>query len=202
MNDVEQIIGDVTLRYVPTHEMFLLISIIIPAIFLLFSVGYTIFVIGEFKEKNKNIPKLLILTIAKVFLIGIIFYNMMNIILQNEFYQKASIIVYWLLMNYGIFVIIESLVVNMQLNKATYVDDKNNEIQEVNDNILKKKYQIINMKNNILFGFGIFIKVMILILSVITLFNGINIFSTLLTICFIFYIYMKIEFMKYIRQLK
>lgn len=195
MNIIGHIFGNFTFKYVPTHEMFLLFSVIIPAIFLLYTLGHTIFVIGEFKEKNKNIPKLLILTMAKVFLIGIIFYNMMNIILQNDFNQNTNFLINSILFCYGLFIIIETLVVNLQLNKTTDFD-KN---QKINDETLKIKFRDINKKNIILFGFGATLKIIILILSIIVLFNSIDVFSTLLTICFVFYVYMKIEFLKYIK---
>lgn len=195
MNIIGHIFGNFTFKYVPTHEMFLLFSVIIPAIFLLYTLGHTIFVIGEFKEKNKNIPKLLILTMAKVFLIGIIFYNMMNIILQNDFNENTNFLINSILFCYGLFIIIETLVVNLQLNKTTDFD-KN---QKINDETLKIKFRDINKKNIILFGFGAILKIIILILSIIELFNSINVFSTLLTICFVFYVYMKIEFLKYIK---
>lgn len=196
MNIIGHIFGNFTFKYVPTHEMFLLFSVIIPAIFLLYTLGHTIFVIGEFKEKNKNIPKLLILTITKVFLIGIIFYNIMNIILQNNFNQNTNFLINSILFCYGLFIIIETLVVNLQLNKTTNFDEK----QKINDETLKIKFRDINKKNIILFGFGVILKITILILSIIGLFNSIDVFSTLLTICFIFYVYMKIEFLKYIKS--
>lgn len=195
MNIIGHIFGNFTFKYIPTHEMFLLFSVIIPAIFLLYTLGHTIFVIGEFKEKNKNIPKLLILTIAKVFLIGIIFYNIMNIILQNDFNQNTNFLINSILFCYGLFIILETLVVNLQLNKTTNFDEK----QKINDETLKIKFRDINKKNIILFGFGAILKIIILILSIIGLFNSIDVFSTLLTICFIFYVYMKIEFLKYIK---
>lgn len=195
MNIIGHIFGNFTFKYVPTHEMFLLFSVIIPAIFLLYTLGHTIFVIGEFKEKNKNIPKLLILTMAKVFLIGIIFYNIMNIIIQNDFNQNTNFLINSILFCYGLFIIIETLVVNLQLNKTTNFDEK----QKINDETLKIKFRDINKKNIILFGFGAILKIIILILSIIELFNSINVFSTLLTICFAFYVYMKIEFLKYIK---
>lgn len=197
MNIIGHIFGNFTFKYVPTHEMFLLFSVIIPAIFLLYTLGHTIFVIGEFKEKNKNIPKLLILTMAKVFLIGIIFYNIMNIIIQNDFNQNTNFLINSILFCYGLFIIIETLVVNLQLNKTTNFD-KN---QKINDETLKIKYRDINKKNIILFGFGATLKIIILILSIIELFNSIDVFSTLLTICFVFYVYMKIEFLKYIKSI-
>lgn len=197
MNIIGHIFGNFTFKYVPTHEMFLLFSVIIPAIFLLYTLGHTIFVIGEFKEKNKNIPKLLILTMAKVFLIGIIFYNIMNIILQNDFNQNTNFLINSILFCYGLFIIIETLVVNLQLNKTTDFD-KN---QKINDETLKIKFRDINKKNIILFGFGAILKITILILSIIGLFNSIDVFSTLLTICFVFYVYMKIEFLKYIKSI-
>lgn len=197
MNIIGHIFGNFTFKYVPTHEMFLLFSVIIPAIFLLYTLGHTIFVIGEFKEKNKNIPKLLILTMAKVFLIGIIFYNIMNIIIQNDFNQNTNFLINSILFCYGLFIIIETLVVNLQLNKTTNFD-KN---QKINDETLKIKFRDINKKNIILFGFGAILKIIILILSIIELFNSINVFSTLLTICFVFYVYMKIEFLKYIKSI-
>lgn len=197
MNIIGHIFGNFTFKYVPTHEMFLLFSVIIPAIFLLYTLGHTIFVIGEFKEKNKNIPKLLILTMAKVFLIGIIFYNIMNIILQNDFNQNTNFLINSILFCYGLFIIIETLVVNLQLNKTTDFD-KN---QKINDETLKIKFRDINKKNIILFGFEATLKIIILILSIIELFNSINVFSTLLTICFVFYVYMKIEFLKYIKSI-
>lgn len=196
MNIIGHIFGNFTFKYVPTHEMFLLFSVIIPAIFLLYTLGHTIFVIGEFKEKNKNIPKLLILTMTKVFLIGIIFYNIMNIILQNNFNQNTNFLINSILFCYGLFIIIETLVVNLQLNKTTNFDEK----QKINDETLKIKFRDINKKNIILFGFGAILKITILILSIIGLFNSIDVFSTLLTICFIFYVYMKIEFLKYIKS--
>lgn len=196
MNIIGHIFGNFTFKYVPTHEMFLLFSVIIPAIFLLYTLGHTIFVIGEFKEKNKNIPKLLILTMTKVFLIGIIFYNIMNIILQNDFNQNTNFLINSILFCYGLFIIIETLVVNLQLNKTTNFDEK----QKINDETLKIKFRDINKKNIILFGFGAILKITILILSIIGLFNSIDVFSTLLTICFIFYVYMKIEFLKYIKS--
>lgn len=196
MNIIGHIFGNFTFKYVPTHEMFLLFSVIIPAIFLLYTLGHTIFVIGEFKEKNKNIPKLLILTMTKVFLIGIIFYNIMNIILQNNFNQNTNFLINSILFCYGLFIIIETLVVNLQLNKTTNFDEK----QKINDETLKIKFRDINKKNIILFGFGATLKIIILILSIIGLFNSIDVFSTLLTICFIFYVYMKIEFLKYIKS--
>lgn len=195
MNIIGHIFGNFTFKYVPTHEMFLLFSVIIPAIFLLYTLGHTIFVIGEFKEKNKNIPKLLILTMAKVFLIGIIFYNIMNIILQNDFNENTNFLINSILFCYGLFIILETLVVNLQLNKTTNFDEK----QKINDETLKIKFRDINKKNIILFGFGAILKIIILILSIIELFNSINVFSTLLTICFVFYVYMKIEFLKYIK---
>lgn len=195
MNIIGHIFGNFTFKYVPTHEMFLLFSVIIPAIFLLYTLGHTIFVIGEFKEKNKNIPKLLILTMTKVFLIGIIFYNIMNIILQNDFNENTNFLINSILFCYGLFIILETLVVNLQLNKTTNFDEK----QKINDETLKIKFRDINKKNIILFGFGAILKIIILILSIIELFNSINVFSTLLTICFVFYIYMKIEFLKYIK---
>lgn len=195
MNIIGYIFGNFTFKYVPTHEMFLLFSVIIPAIFLLYTLGHTIFVIGEFKEKNKNIPKLLILTITKVFLIWIIFYNIMNIILQNDFNENTNFLINSILFCYGLFIILETLVVNLQLNKTTNFDEK----QKINDETLKIKFRDINKKNIILFGFGAILKIIILILSIIELFNSINIFSTLLTICFVFYVYMKIEFLKYIK---
>lgn len=195
MNIIGYIFGNFTFKYVPTHEMFLLFSVIIPAIFLLYTLGHTIFVIGEFKEKNKNIPKLLILTMTKVFLIGIIFYNIMNIILQNDFNENTNFLINSILFCYGLFIILETLVVNLQLNKTTNFDEK----QKINDEILKIKFRDINKKNIILFGFGAILKIIILILSIIELFNSINVFSTLLTICFVFYVYMKIEFLKYIK---
>lgn len=197
MNIIGHIFGNFTFKYVPTHEMFLLFSVIIPAIFLLYTLGHTIFVIGEFKEKNKNIPKLLILTMAKVFLIGIIFYNIMNIIIQNDFNQNTNFLINSILFCYGLFIIIETLVVNLQLNKTTDFD-KN---QKINDETLKIKFRDINNKNIILFGFGATLKIIILILSIIVLFNSIDVFSTLLTICFVFYVYMKIEFLKYIKSI-
>ena len=197
MNIIGHIFGNFTFKYVPTHEMFLLFSVIISAIFLLYTLGHTIFVIGEFKEKNKNIPKLLILTMAKVFLIGIIFYNIMNIIIQNDFNQNTNFLINSILFCYGLFIIIETLVVNLQLNKTTNFD-KN---QKINDETLKIKYRDINRKNIILFGFGVTLKIIILILSIIELFNSIDVFSTLLTICFVFYVYMKIEFLKYIKSI-
>lgn len=197
MNIIGHIFGNFTFKYVPTHEMFLLFSVIIPAIFLLYTLGHTIFVIGEFKEKNKNIPKLLILTMAKVFLIGIIFYNIMNIIIQNDFNQNTNFLINSILFCYGLFIIIETLVVNLQLNKITNFDEK----QKINDEILKIKFRDINRKNIILFGFGATLKIIILILSIIELFNSIDVFSTLLTICFVFYVYMKIEFLKYIKSI-
>ena len=197
MNIIGHIFGNFTFKYVPTYEMFLLFSVIIPAIFLLYTLGHTIFVIGEFKEKNKNIPKLLILTMAKVFLIGIIFYNIMNIIIQNDFNQNTNFLINSILFCYGLFIIIETLVVNLQLNKTTNFD-KN---QKINDETLKIKYRDINRKNIILFGFGATLKIIILILSIIELFNSIDVFSTLLTICFVFYVYMKIEFLKYIKSI-
>lgn len=195
MNIIEHIFNNFTFKYVPTHEMFLLFSVIIPAIFLLYTLGHTIFVIGEFKEKNKNIPKLLILTMTKVFLIGIIFYNIMNIILQNDFNENTNFLINSILFCYGLFIILETLVVNLQLNKTTNFDEK----QKINDETLKIKFRDINKKNIILFGFGAILKIIILILSIIELFNSINVFSTLLTICFVFYVYMKIEFLKYIK---
>ena len=195
MNIIGHIFGNFTFKYVPTHEIFLLFSVIIPAIFLLYTLGHTIFVIGEFKEKNKNIPKLLILTMTKVFLIGIIFYNIMNIILQNDFNENTNFLINSILFCYGLFIILETLVVNLQLNKTTNFDEK----QKINDETLKIKFRDINKKNIILFGFGAILKIIILILSIIELFNSINVFSTLLTICFIFYVYMKIEFLKYIK---
>lgn len=195
MNIIGHIFGNFTFKYVPTHEMFLLFSVIIPAIFLLYTLGHTIFVIGEFKEKNKNIPKLLILTMTKVFLIGIIFYNIMNIILQNDFNENTNFLINSILFCYGLFIILETLVVNLQLNKTTNFDKK----QKINDETLKIKFRDINKKNIILFGFGAILKIIILILSIIELFNSINVFSTLLTICFVFYVYMKIEFLKYIK---
>lgn len=195
MNIIGHIFGNFTFKYVPTYEMFLLFSIIIPAIFLLYTLGHTIFVIGEFKEKNKNIPKLLILTMTKVFLIGIIFYNIMNIILQNDFNENTNFLINSILFCYGLFIILETLVVNLQLNKTTNFDEK----QKINDETLKIKFRDINKKNIILFGFGAILKIIILILSIIELFNSINVFSTLLTICFVFYVYMKIEFLKYIK---
>lgn len=195
MNIIGHIFDNFTFKYVPTHEMFLLFSVIIPAIFLLYTLGHTIFVIGEFKEKNKNIPKLLILTMTKVFLIGIIFYNIMNIILQNDFNENTNFLINSILFCYGLFIILETLVVNLQLNKTTNFDEK----QKINDEILKIKFRDINKKNIILFGFGAILKIIILILSIIELFNSINVFSTLLTICFVFYVYMKIEFLKYIK---
>lgn len=195
MNIIGHIFGNFTFKYVPTHEMFLLFSVIIPAIFLLYTLGHTIFVIGEFKEKNKNIPKLLILTMTKVFLIGIIFYNIMNIILQNDFNENTNFLINFILFCYGLFIILETLVVNLQLNKTTNFDEK----QKINDETLKIKFRDINKKNIILFGFGAILKIIILILSIIELFNSINVFSTLLTICFVFYVYMKIEFLKYIK---
>lgn len=195
MNIIGYIFGNFTFKYVPTHEIFLLFSVIIPAIFLLYTLGHTIFVIGEFKEKNKNIPKLLILTMTKVFLIGIIFYNIMNIILQNDFNENTNFLINSILFCYGLFIILETLVVNLQLNKTTNFDEK----QKINDETLKIKFRDINKKNIILFGFGAILKIIILILSIIELFNSINVFSTLLTICFVFYIYMKIEFLKYIK---
>lgn len=195
MNIIGHIFGNFTFKYVPTHEMFLLFSIIIPAIFLLYTLGHTIFVIGEFKEKNKNIPKLLILTMTKVFLIGIIFYNIMNIIIQNDFNENTNFLINSILFCYGLFIILETLVVNLQLNKTTNFDEK----QKINDETLKIKFRDINKKNIILFGFGAILKIIILILSIIELFNSINVFSTLLTICFVFYVYMKIEFLKYIK---
>lgn len=195
MNIIGHIFGNFTFKYVPTHEMFLLFSVIIPAIFLLYTLGHTIFVIGEFKEKNKNIPKLLILTMTKVFLIGIIFYNIMNIILQNDFNENTNFLINSILFCYGLFIILETLVVNLQLNKTTNFDEK----QKINDETLKIKFRDINKKNIILFGFGAILKIIILILSIIELFNSINVFSTLLTICFVFYVYMKIEFLKYIK---
>lgn len=195
MNIIGHIFGNFTFKYVPTHEMFLLFSVIIPAIFLLYALGHTIFVIGEFKEKNKNIPKLLILIMTKVFLIGIIFYNIMNIILQNDFNENTNFLINSILFCYGLFIILETLVVNLQLNKITNFDEK----QKINDETLKIKFRDINKKNIILFGFGAILKIIILILSIIELFNSINVFSTLLTICFVFYVYMKIEFLKYIK---
>lgn len=195
MNIIGHIFGNFIFKYVPTHEMFLLFSVIIPAIFLLYTLGHIIFVIGEFKEKNKNIPKLLILTMTKVFLIGIIFYNIMNIILQNDFNENTNFLINSILFCYGLFIILETLVVNLQLNKTTNFDEK----QKINDETLKIKFRDINKKNIILFGFGAILKIIILILSIIELFNSINVFSTLLTICFVFYVYMKIEFLKYIK---
>lgn len=195
MNIIWHIFGNFTFKYVLTYEMFLLFSVIIPAIFLLYTLGHTIFVIGEFKEKNKNIPKLLILTMTKVFLIGIIFYNIMNIILQNDFNENTNFLINSILFCYGLFIILETLVVNLQLNKTTNFDEK----QKINDETLKIKFRDINKKNIILFGFGAILKIIILILSIIELFNSINVFSTLLTICFVFYVYMKIEFLKYIK---
>lgn len=195
MNIIGYIFDNFTFKYVPTHEMFLLFSVIIPAIFLLYTLGHTIFVIGEFKEKNKNIPKLLILTMTKVFLIKIIFYNIMNIILQNDFNENTNFLINSILFCYGLFIILETLVVNLQLNKTTNFDEK----QKINDETLKIKFRDINKKNIILFGFGAILKIIILILSIIELFNSINVFSTLLTICFVFYVYMKIEFLKYIK---
>lgn len=195
MNIIGHIFGNFTFKYIPTHEMFLLFSVIIPAIFLLYTLGHTIFIIGEFKEKNKNIPKLLILTMTKVFLIGIIFYNIMNIILQNDFNENTNFLINSILFCYGLFIILETLVVNLQLNKTTNFDEK----QKINNETLKIKFRDINKKNIILFGFGAILKIIILILSIIELFNSINVFSTLLTICFIFYVYMKIEFLKYIK---
>lgn len=119
----------------------------------------------------------------------------MNIILQNDFNENTNFLINSILFCYGLFIILETLVVNLQLNKTTNFDEK----QKINDETLKIKFRDINKKNIILFGFGAILKIIILILSIIELFNSINVFSTLLTICFVFYVYMKIEFLKYIK---
>lgn len=196
MNNISQLFGNFTFNYMPTKEIFLIFSIIIPAIFLLFTLGHTIYIIGEFKEKNKHIPKLLILVMSKVFIISIILYDILNIQIQSKFDIHVNLLVNTILFFYGLFIIVELLTINLQLNKVTDF----NEIQEITDITLKEKFRKINSKNVMLFIAGFTLKIVILILSIIGLFTSIDIFSTLLTILFVFYIYMKIEFLKYVKS--
>lgn len=196
MNNISQLFGNFTFNYMPTKEIFLIFSIIIPAIFLLFTLGHTIYIIGEFKEKNKHIPKLLILVMSKVFIISIILYDILNIQIQSKFNIYSNLLVNTILFCYGLFIVVELLTINLQLNKVT--DFK--EIQNITDLTLKEKFKKINSKNVMLFIAGFTLKIIILILSIIGLFTSIDIFSTLLTILFVFYIYMKIEFLKYVKS--
>jgi len=122
-------------------ETIKIISLIIPSLIMLFTLGNLVFSLGEIHENKSNVPKILLLIFLKlviyVYLLNNLFYGL-------EFHNKLNTLLICFLSTYIIF---ETVFINRILFKVDKLFKKNN--------IIDNKFQV--LKTEIIYNF-IYIK--------------------------------------------
>lgn len=103
-------------QFLPAASIFYFISILLPIVLLLFTFGNIVYTVGELKERDIATPRVLLQLIFAAIAIFTIFYGCLNLILAKSslsFGVEAIV-----LMLYGLFISIESIIVNRMLFKV------------------------------------------------------------------------------------
>lgn len=187
---------DNSIMFMPISNIFYFFAAILPMIFILYTFAHMVYVIGEFKEENRTIPRILMYLIFKIVMTGFMFYSVMNIILSSTVMLNIINLNTIMLMIYGIYIIMETILLNKQLNRIIYKI-------KLSDNIKHTKKIMLDIycKNKVLLGFCMFLIMLILVLSVIEIIFDPKFYSLLLLIIFLFSTYSKITFIKYLKSI-
>jgi len=176
---------------------YLFAGIIVPIIFSLFTIGITIFTIGEFKEHKKKVPLIInLLTLKLVFFVIIILhtfhYYLHNFIPESFYFVSISL---------NFYIILEYL----QINKIFFTLRR----YITNDNPLDSSFLIylknnipILLKENLLYYvvlqiFGILIAIILLIITI----HSFSMFNLFLSIVYLFIYSIKFYLSKYLSTL-
>lgn len=88
-----------------------IVGIGIPVISLLAAVGILIYTIGEFKEQNHLIPKILLMTTLKILILATLCYTILDPIFTPNALNNQTIIAYGLLIFFELFITCRQLIV-------------------------------------------------------------------------------------------
>lgn len=175
----------------------------LPCLFLLFNLGTTVYIMGEYKENYLNIPKILKYILIKLITISILQVLILHCIFENKYsnnFTAISILI-------GIFVIIETyftqkLLINMYryLNKLMH---SGNYIFRCNSLQIYLRERTLSLlrKNHILISVIVALIGLLIGSLTINIFRHFSIFNLLLLISLLFIIIAKISLHKTIKEI-
>ena len=152
---------------------YLLVAVIIPTFFSLFTFGNMVFTIGEFKEHTSKIPQTLVNQLLKLIFIGILNLHMFHYFLHNYIPENF----YFVSISINIYLIMEYISINTLLNfYRKYVNKYTGEILDIGKfNVFLIQNMKDLLKNNLIFF--VLTQITCLIIGVLLVFYTIHFYS-------------------------
>ena len=188
----------------PESALFYTFGIIIPIILLLFSIGYLVFVIGEFKENNNILPNIILFLVTKLSILVLGMSAILHIVFDKSIISSNKVFVL-MVSFWAVFIYIDTFLINGVLSK---IDRFNKNIINIDKLILKTYiykmlYNLITKNKYVFFMKYFFMSCYSICCLANLIFMNINyLFGHSITVIFAMYCYINYSIIKYYKRLK
>lgn len=117
--------------------LFYCFGLIIPTIFILYSIVYTVFTIGEeYSVKNKTIPTFLLLLVAKLFVICFALFFVYTTIFDYKYegFKFTPLVI----SSWSMLIVVDCVIINKCMKAIQNFDDGNSMVSRIFKRILSK----------------------------------------------------------------